>query len=332
MNLILEKGSPGRFVEIEHDSRVKRFLVPDISELEGRLQGLIRNNPKLSLVRIGRAIVASKDEANELKDGIEGIPSTVLSNYVIDMCGDHPHIGQGPARFSEELILAIQTIQPEQVRFAVPEAQGQSSIYDFTAKAEPVESAEPVMPAAPTAPKLSLAETLRAQMATQVPAPVESLQDKLNAKIEEQKAAEAALPPKAEIEIVRTEGAAHIQLVKLAEPELVTPELVNPDIIPVIGDEKEKMVDTQAQLNQAIEDARKKRETEKGNVNFRILDPRPLGKMDMLLEKVDRIEKLLSDGLTGTVDGQELQSWFYYHVDSIGHEKTFAILASRLKK
>ena len=328
MNLVLEKGSQGRFVEIEHDSRVKRFLVPDIAQLEGRLQGLIRNNPKLSLVRIGRAIVASKDEANELKDGIEGIPSAVVSNYVIDMCGDHPHIGQGPARFSEEFILAIQTIQPEEVKFAVPEAQGQSSIYDFTAKAEST------VPAPPTAPKLSLAESLRAQMATQVPAPVESLQDKLDAKIEAQKAAEAALPPKAEIEIVRTEGAAHAQLPEpqLVTPELAKPELVNPDIIPIIGDEKEKMVDTQAQLNKAIEEARKKRETEKTNVNFRILDPRPLGKMDILLEKVDRIEKLLSDGLTGTVDGQELQSWFYYHVDSIGHEKTFAILASRLKK
>ena len=60
MNLVLEKGSQGRFVEIEHDSRVKRFLVPDIAQLEGRLQGLIRNNPKLSLVRIGRAFCSSK--------------------------------------------------------------------------------------------------------------------------------------------------------------------------------------------------------------------------------------------------------------------------------
>lgn len=326
---VLEKGSTAKFIEIDQHDVVRRFILPEMEGLEGRLANFIKKYPGISLVRIGRAIVASQDEATELRDGLQGVPSAVDSSYLIDLCGDHPILGQGPARYSTELIeeLAHTNVIPTQVIQTEP---GQASVYDFT-------SQQAEMPAVGL-PKPSLIASLQSQMNKQEEEKEQSLQEKLNAKLQA-KQIEVA---RAEIEIVRTEGAAH-----------AAPKQDYSKAFPHLGKEDSSMIlekatdinkaiekgsKTQNDLNKAIEKARQKREQEMTSprTQIKIMEPKPLGKIDMVLEKVSRIESILYDGLLPedgeSITGEELAEWFYQHLDTIGHEKTFAILASRLKE
>jgi hypothetical protein len=303
--IALDKGSQAKFVELEQNDVVKRFLVPDVSGLEDKVRGLISNHGNVSLVRIGRAVVTSKDETNELKDGLEGFPSAVSSCYTIDLCGDHPILPQGPARFSLELIEAINDVEPIKAPSEVGE-QGQMSVYDLTAE----QADEPKV----VAPKPDLAASLRAQLETKKE---ETLQDKLNAKLQEKKEEEPA-PIKNEVQVVETGHTTVITLPKNVQ----------------IQEEKKELSETQLQLNKAMEEAKKKREERATSARsqIKVMEPRPQGKIDILLEKVERIETALTGIPTGEVTGDELQSWFWEHHDSIGPEKTFAILASRLTR
>jgi hypothetical protein len=63
---------------------------------------------------------------------------------------------------------------------------------------------------------------------------------------------------------------------------------------------------------------------------------RPLSKIDKILEKVERIE--ISLGLEEEMDidddelrGQQLRDWFESHVESVGLDRTFEILAGKIK-
>jgi hypothetical protein len=343
MSVVLEKGSEAKFIELDQNDVVRRFVVPDINGLEGRVQSLIKRYPGLSLVRIGRAIVASEDGASDLKDSLQGVPSTVDTCFMVDLCGDHPVLGQGPARYSAQLIQEISAAQVEAVQQEETE-QGQTSIYDF---AEKVEEETPAM-ALPTPPKLSLTEQLLKQKEAQETEtkPAISLEAALAAKKSETPAA------KSEIVIVKSEEEGNvIQAEGLRPTQETTPiKQDNSKRFPHLDKQPNevdkalesypasKMSTTQRQLNDALERARKEREEKSSSPSsqIRIMEPRPLGKIDVLLEKVERIESILTDGLYPedgeAVTGQELQAWFWEHVDTIGHEKTFAILASRLKE
>lgn len=311
---VLEKGSSAKFIELDQHDVVRRFIVPEMEGLEGRLANFIKKYPNISLVRIGKAIVASQDEANELKDGLQDAPSTVNSSYLIDLCGDHPVLGQGPARYSEELIeaLAHTNIIPTQKEEV---EQGQMSVYDLTSQQEEAPAV--------ALPKPSLLASLQSQMNKQEEVKEQSLQEKLNAKLQEIRTE----PAKAEIEVVRTEGAAHAQ-----------PKQDYSKAFPHLTKDEHKISQTQLELNAAIERARNKREAEHSSPRsqIKVMEPKPLGKIDMVLEKVSRIEAILYDGLlpedSSGVTGEELAEWFYQHLDTLGHEKTFAILASRLKE
>jgi hypothetical protein len=340
MTVVLEKGSQAKFIEIDQQDVVRRFVVPDINGLEGRVQSLISKYPGLSLVRIGKAIVASEDGASDLKDSLQGVPSAVDTCFMIDLCGDHPVLGQGPARYSTELIQEISSaeavaVQPEETE------QGQTSIYDFADKME--EEEKPAM-ALPTPPKLSLTEQLLKQKEAQEVKPAISLEAALAAKKTETPAA------KSELVIVKKEEGNVVQSEGLKPTQERTPiKQDHSKSFPHLDKEPNevdkaleslppKMSHTQRQLNEALERARKEREEKASSpsAQIRIMEPRPLGKIDILLEKVERIESVLTDGLFpeegAEVTGEDLASWFWEHVDTIGHEKTFAILASRLKK
>lgn len=63
---------------------------------------------------------------------------------------------------------------------------------------------------------------------------------------------------------------------------------------------------------------------------------RPLSKIDKILEKVERIE--ISLGLEEEMDlaadelrGKQLQDWFNSHIESVGLDRTFEILAGKIK-
>lgn len=307
MTLTLEKGSNGKFVEIEEKDEVKRFLVPEMEGLEGRLQSLIQRHPGLSLVRIGRAVVASKDEVSPLTEGLEAVPSDVLGTYVVDFCGDHPVIGQGPARYSQTFIQQLAHLQPVTVSYQAPVEQGQLSTYDFTAKPEGA--------TAVVLPKPDLAASLRQQVEQQK-TPAELMQEQLNAKLQEQKAQPVA--EKSEIEVVPSE-----------KPTLT--------VVPTPDDKKEQnerlqeeLSETQRQLNEAIEEAKRKRGED---TSVTILHSRPRSKIDLILEHVESISAvLLTDVPEQEVTPEELDKWFYDHISTVGRKKTFEILAKRLKR
>jgi hypothetical protein len=314
--MTLTKGSSAKFIELDQHDVVRRFVLPEMQGLEGRLTNFLKKYPNISLVRVGNAIVASEDGATEFKDGLEGAPSAVNGSYMIDLCGGHPVLQQGPARYSEELIAAL---AHENIIPTEPVAEdGQASIYDFTS--------EQVDTPAPELPKPDLAAALKAQMDKKEEEKTLSLQEQLNAKLNAKK--DEPAPAKSELQIVRTEGAAHVEVKQDYSKSF-----------PHLNEKEEPgLSKTQKDLNKAIEEARKKRETEtkSSRAEIKIMEPRPLGKIDILLDKVSRIENILFDGLIPEngegITGEELAEWFYQHLDTIGHEKTFDILASRLKE
>lgn len=293
MALTLEKGSEGRFVEIEQDDIVKRFLVPDVNELEGRIRTLVQQKPGLALVRIGRAIVASKDEASELNDGIEGVPSHVIGCYNIDFCGDHPILGSGSARYSQEFIQTISTTKPQKQEQPQVEIAGQSSIYDF----KPAEEERPTMIAVDS-PK-DLSATLRQQLAQQV----------LNTKTKEKQ---------------ETSSEVKLEVVKTEEPKEK----------PALSEISTKSAsETQKKLDEAVQKAKTKREDKMSHFrDITISNAQPKSKIDVLLEKVESIESILVGELTDGITADDMKAWFWEHYDTIGPDKTFAILASRIKK
>lgn len=281
----LIKGSSAKFIELEQNNVVKRFVVPSMSGLEGRIQSLVQKHPSLILVRIGKAIVASENGTSEYRDGLEGVPSKVDSSYTVDLCGDHPVLGQGPARYSKELIQTLTEETPVNVATEEHIEKGQLTVHDF-AEQDPL----------PNLPKADLAASFRAQMkqqeqeqtsvtltetlSLQLEKKKESdIQEKLNAKLQQQK----SLPEKSEIILTNSKD-----------------------------------------LEKAVENSSNKR------AEIKVMEPRPMSKIDMLLEKVDYIERLLTGDLEGAVTGADLQEWFYHHIDTLGDDKTFEILASRL--
>lgn len=307
MSLTLQKGSEGKFIEIEQNEIQRRFIVPNIPDLEARVFTLMEKYPGLSLVRVGRAIVASQDESNELKDGLEGVPSSVESAFTIDLCGDHPVLGQGPARYSLELIKEITSAEPQSIQSTVP---NQMSVFDL---AETQEEEEKPALSLPSAPKKSLAEQLREQVEEQKK-PAMTLEQALAKKKSE------SVAEKSELEIVTKSDNALVQTEPIKPTEEVT--VIKKEEDPAIEDAQEK-------LNAAIEKSKSNR---KVSSSIRIMEPKPQGKLDILLEKVERIESALTGIPAGNVTGEELKSWFWSHHDTIGADKTFAILASRLKK
>lgn len=290
MSLTLSKGSEGMFVELEQKDVVKRFVIPNIEGLEGKLQSLVKKHPGLILVRFGRAIVASQDGATELRDGFEDIPSAVVSSCMVDLCGNHPVLNIGPARYSLDLIKEINECETETVVQEEVE-EGQLTIHDFAEKVEP------------ELPKPDLAASLRAQLHQKKEEPkVETLQDKLNAKLAEQK----AKPANEKSELI---------LVTKKDLDLVQ--------------KLESKSETQAQKAMREHFANHK------NAEIIVREGRPASKIDLILQKLENLESILvgdSPVPQGEVTAEELQAWFWSHHDTIGAEKTFAILASRLTK
>lgn len=286
MGLALSKGSEGMFVELEQRDVVKRFVVPNIEGIEGKLQSFVKKHPGLILVRFGKAIVASQDGATELRDGLEDVPSAVVSSCMVDLCGGHPVLHTGPARYSLELIKEINECETETVVQEEVE-EGQLTIHDFAEKVEP------------ELPKPDLAASLRAQLQQKKEEPkVETLQDKLNAKLAQQK------KPVAE----------KSELILVSSKDLETVK------------EPESKKDTPAQKAMREHFANHK------NAEIIVRDERPASKIDMILDKLDDIEMLLTGEFDSEMTGKELSEWFWNHLDTIGEEKTFAILASRLIK
>lgn len=304
-NVTLEKGSQVRFIELDQHNVVKRFIVPEIESLESRVQGFIKKYPNISLVRIGRAIVTSKDETNPLKDGLLGVPSGVDDSYTVDLCGDHPVLVHGPARYSTDLIIEIATAPFQQTQEERIE-QGQLSVYDFSSKQEtPVAGVD-------------LAAQLRQQLAQQA----------LNAKVEEKK---ESLPAKSELEIIRKEDTPSTIIL----PKNVS---IQKEEAPIKSLD-EAMAEAKAQRLAKAEEMYQKRQSsskvKESKVSTTFTPQVPQSKLDIILEKVSSIESILTFGLASEgeeVTGPELEEWFYEHLDTIGHHKTFAILASRLKR
>jgi hypothetical protein len=297
MGLSLTKGSEGMFIELEQNDVAKRFIIPSIEGIEGKLQGFVKKHPGLILVRFGKAIVASSDGANEYRDGLENVPSAVVSSCMIDLCGGHPVLNVGPARYSLELIKAINETETEVTRQEEVE-QGQLTIHDFAEKIE-----EPKQVAA--LPKPDLAASLRAQIEQKKEEPkVQSLQDKLNAKLAEQKSKPAA--EKSELILVTQKDLESVKAINAGNPKS----------------------DAQKAMDEYFANHK--------NAEIVVRDERPPSKIDMILARLNRIENLLLDGddeiPEGEVSGDELQAWFWSHYDTIGAEKTFAILASRMTK
>lgn len=287
MELALTKGTEGMFVELEQKDVVRRFVVPNIQGIEGKLQALVKKHPGLILVRFGRAIVASSDGANEYRDGLEDVPSAVVSSCMIDLCGAHPVLNVGPARYSLDLIKTINECETETVVQEEVE-QGQLTIHDFTEKV------------VSELPKPDLAASLRAQIEKTKEEPkVETLQDKLNAKLAEQKA--KPVSEKTELILVSSKD-----LETVRNPESKNETLAQKAIREHFANHK--------------------------NAEIVVREGRPASKIDMILDKLDDIEALLSGDLDGEMTGYELSEWFWQHLDTIGQEKTFSILASRLIK
>ena len=321
----LEKGSRMKFVEIEQQDISRRFLVPDLNNLEARIASIAKTRPDISLVRIGNAIVTSLDDTSTL-DGLLGIPSSVEHNYVIDLCGDHPVLGAGVARYSSELIAVLEEANISNISLTQEKVeQGQMSVYDMTAVQ--ADNPSPVA-TAPAAPKPDLAASLRAQLSQQSqtvsPAKekINNFQADLNAKLESRKNASqgslVALPKEVSVEKTET---------KTEEKSLPTPIYVQEDEI-------------QKRLNQAIEE-----KAQKSKAAIIIGNPRPQGKLDIILERVERIEKLLllepqneeaqkvvdDSSPTSKMTPEQLQAWFWEQHDNEGPEHTFALLVSMMK-
>jgi hypothetical protein len=284
MGLSLTKGSEGMFVELEQENVVKRFVIPAMEELEGKLQSFVKKHPGLILVRFGKAIVASQDGAAGLRDGLDNVPSAVVSSCMVDLCGGHPVLNIGPARYSLDLIKEINECETETVAQEEVE-KGQLTIHDVPA---------------PELPKPDLAASLRAQLQQKKEEPkVETLQDKLNAKLAEQKSKPVA--EKSELILTTSED---LKLLKHEEQKGETP----------------------------AQKATREYFANHKNAEIIVREGRSPSKIDMILMKLDNIEGLLGGDLESEMTGKDLAEWFWQHLENIGEEKTFSILASRLTK
>lgn len=320
----VEKGSRMKFAEIEQEDVIFRFLLPDLENIQARLAYLAQKYPNISLVRIGNAIVSSKDDTNEYMSSLLDIPSKVEGSYQVDLCGDHPVLNHGPARFSKELIEVIIEADISNVSLAEEHVEkGQMSVYDMTAL--PADN-----PSVVQAPKPDLAASLRAQLhqqhqIEQVSTPaispakekINTLQEQLKAQLESKKNASTgslvALPKQVSVEKKEE---------KVEEKELKTPTYVPEN-------------EVQKKLNEAIE-----KKASNSRAEIKVSESRPQNKLDILLERVDRIEKMLThepNVQSGEVlpsskmTSKELQAWFWETHDTVGSKETFDLLASMLK-
>lgn len=145
-----QQGSQVTYVELEENDVNKRFIVPNLENLEGKVRGLLRGQPKVFLVRTGTATITSvpSDDVESVA-GLQAIPSAVTALYNIQV-HNHEVLGSAAttARYSDELtqlIAASDAVQPAQQGF-------------------PTIQQVPVAITRPPAPKVDLTDQLRAQM------------------------------------------------------------------------------------------------------------------------------------------------------------------------
>ena len=318
MTVELQVGATGKWVEMESKDEIKRFLFPPIDSLEGRIQTFIKKHPTLNLVRIGDATVTSQDvSANVEENVLEGIASKVDGVYQINLHGTHPVLPNGPARYSQELVHIIADCQPEQVATAIPFGQPavQVTTFDVTAKSDGVPDETPVTQTAVAEaekPKNDLAAQLRAQMQQQVEAKAQE--------IKSQPVAE-----KSELEIVKKEEPITVEQAavdKALEPLEKKP--VTPDVSKLARPSATPTDVNQQKFNEAIKKTKQQTKT-RGHASP------PQNKIDMILASVRRLESMMTADEEEAMTGEDLSIWFHHHAQEIGEEKTFEMLAKRLK-
>lgn len=319
----LQVGATGKWIELEMKDENKRFIFPPIESLEGRIQAFINKYPTLNLVRIGNATVTSKDVSVTTDQNVfEGIPSKVDAVYHINLNGGHPAIQDGTARYSEELVNAIAVLVPAQAATAIPFGQpaNQLTTFDVTASSDdiPNETTQiSVATAEAPKPALDLTAQLRAQMAEQVQSKAQTIK-------------ELPVAEKSELEIVKKEPELTVpdeeQTVESAAvakalesvPKKDPTTLARPSTTPS---------STQQQLDEAI---KKSQEARKKRTSLTLGTP-PQNKLDKILDVALRIESMLQVDDEEAMTGEELSEWFHHHAQEVGEDKTFEMLAKRLK-
>lgn len=227
-----QQGSQVTYVELEENDVNKRFIVPNLENLEGKVRGLLQGQPKVFLVRTGTAAITSapSDDVENVA-GLQAIPSTVTAVYDVQVY-NHEVLGNATttARYSDELTQLIAAAQPVQQGFVVVGQQ-------------------PTTPAVkPAEPKVDLTAQLRSQM-------LGKAQEKLETPVMKQD------------EI----GMEQMELVPEEKPVMKMEDF--------IAEQKAK---------QAIHEPTKKEVNE-------ALRPKPVGKIDVLIEEVEELREELSE-------------------------------------
>lgn len=98
--------------------------------------------------------------------------------------------------------------------------------------------------------------------------------------------------------------------------------------------EKDKPVENNMSLTEFIE--KNKKQKQPTALFERKPRPQPVSKIDRILEKIERIEISLGlqeemETADDSVRAEQLRDWFESHVDSVGWERTFEILAGKIK-
>lgn len=306
------KGTQVMYVEIEENDRNKRFVLPYVDGLQARIHPFIQKNPALRFVRMGYGIATGEKPASGTEAvGFESVEAPVSVMVSLDM-RDHPVLQDGEGRYSEELTRMIASTEVTAIALPpAPEAQevvtpaAQTSAADLTAQlTAQMASQAPQAPVAEQTPKIDLTASLRAQMNSG--APVAS-----GPHAEAPVVGQAVTPPS-------------------VEP---TPKPMAPVSRPASFDAPAAAPKAQKSFNEFLTEAKAKKETQR---RFSNQHP-PKSKIDLILEKVEGLERILGvEPVVPTQDedsvrGEDLQAWFDQHVESVGLERTFEILAGKIK-
>lgn len=317
MNIILNKGLQGQFAEIEIDGIAKRFFVPEINNFQARLQTLIQQHPKLSLVRTGSAIITNVSDVISPYNALGTLPSKVNKSLSLDFLGNHPFVAQGTCNYSEEFVQQVLQSVASPI-LEQPAEQGQTSVYDHSAVQETVLT----QPAETTQQATSnpLTQQLMAQVKSPVavadaPQQINMIQQRLNAKLKEQQ-----------------KSAVDVTLVPDKQPVLLpnatsqTEPLVSETQKTLDMLKEQRQTETPAPeqaktLEQAVALKRQKKHIEQ-----------PKGKLDVLIEQVTQINSKLdvfsqADELTGA----DIKMWLDSHIEEYGEEKAYELLAKRIR-
>lgn len=139
--MLFEVNSQVTYIELEENDVNRRYIMHNFEGIPGKILNVIKDNPKVHLVRTGYATITSAPDTNtDTVSGLQSIPSTVNAVYTIQIMA-HPVLGTGltTARYSDELTQLV-------------------------ANAESVVTETPVAVAAPQEPKVDLTAQLKAQM------------------------------------------------------------------------------------------------------------------------------------------------------------------------